>query len=115
MPVETVIWPMVRTGDDMLTLDEIRSALNNLNDRLSVIEQRAPVSTDNVGTDVFTPADRAMLQEVGAFFGVHTVVANTVASREAGATEIDPNTGLPPQVVAQRQTFQNVDLPQTGA
>lgn len=83
------------------------NALNNLNDRLTAIENR-PVNLDGPVTDpsapVFSAADRAMLDEVGGFLGVHRVVANTVATRASDpAADIDPTTGLPRAAVVRAQ------------
>lgn len=90
---ENITWPLVRTDKDPLTLNEIKDALNSLNERLSAIES-APVSNDNSGAS-FSAADRAMLTEVGAFFGIHAAVAEAIAGNEPQ-----------PNVVASRQTFE---------
>lgn len=118
-------------------LQEILDALNNLNERvvavengsandtafadigkrLDVLESRSePVLTAVTG-DVFTAADRAVISEVAAFLGVHTVVANTLATREGDpAAVINPNTGLEVTVAAQRQAVLSPsDLPGPGA
>jgi hypothetical protein len=88
------MFPLIRSSDNPLTLDEIKDALNNLNERLSAVEMlSAPNATPSSG-EVFTAGDRAVLTEIGQFLGVHAVVANTVASRDAGVADIDPGTGL---------------------
>lgn len=108
---QNAIFPLVSTDTVPVTLDEIIGALNNLNDRVVAVETR-PASTND-----FSAADRTLLNEVGDFFGVHRVVANTVASRAAGAKDIDPATGLPRVVQplsGQAQTFVQQEV-QPGA
>lgn len=102
-----VTWPLVRSMDDALTLDEIKDALNSLHERLSAIESK-DVSSEEI-TDAFenrarfTPADRAMLTEVGQFLGVHSAVATAVGNAETAAP------------VNRAPAFGNTETPLTGA
>lgn len=80
-------------------------ALNNLDQRMTELQNsvlanatnaaNVPAVSDDPTAITFTPGMLAVLNECAQFFGVTTIVANTAASREAGATDIDPLTGLP--------------------
>lgn len=92
------------------TLQSFMDAVNNLNDRMTALENAGPGVADPNAV-VFTAGMLAVLDECGAFFGVHRVVANTVDTRQNQPTaNIDPATGLPKveipvaQPVAQQQT-----------
>lgn len=96
------LFPLAFVNDLPPTFQSVLGAMNNLNDRLSAVEtlnaNSAAVAinpTIVTGADMFTAGDRAVLTEVAAFLGVHNIVANTVASRDAGVADIDPATGLP--------------------
>lgn len=90
------------------------AAVNNLHERLKAIEKRPDVETVSNGNGNLTVQDRAVLDEAARFLGVHGIVANTVESRKAGISDIDPNTGLE-RVIVERPNFQKVELAQTGS
>jgi hypothetical protein len=101
--VTSAIFPIIELSSERLT-----AALNNLHSRLEVLEKREGVDA------VLSASDRAILAEAGNFFGVHAIVANTIASKEAGIENIDPNTGLE-KVELRKPVFQNVAIAQTGS
>lgn len=86
--------------------EKLISALNNLNERVTSLETKPLVELGG--------RDRAILDEAAGFFGVHSMVANTIESKANGVTDIDPNTGLS-KVEVKRPNFSNVEQMQTGA
>jgi hypothetical protein len=98
------IFPLTELSSARLT-----AALNNLHERTKDLESRT-----RDGEAVLSGRDRAILDEAAGFFGVHSIVANTIESKSNNVADIDPNTGLP-KVEIKRPEFRNVDLPQTGA
>jgi len=79
-----------------------------------VIEAKLSTPESSLRGDVLSARDRAILDNAAGFFGVHSVVANTIESKANGVTDIDPNTGLP-RVEVKRPIFQSIDNPGTGA
>lgn len=109
------IFPLVRNTERGDSIQDVFDALNNLHNRLSAIEAHSgkpdPMDASFVSDPnaiPFTAGDRAVIDEVGAFLGIHRVVANTVASE--AQPDIDPVTNLP-RVVVDRQ---NAAMQQPG-
>lgn len=69
---------------------------------------------ENNRGSVLTASDRAVLDHAASFFNIHTTVAETLASRENGVTDIDPNTGKERVIVEKPVAFQNVEQPSNG-
>lgn len=97
-----------------LTSENLMAALNNLHERLHAFETAPRVDTSEGGATVLSPSDRAVLDHCAGFFGVHTVVAETLASQEAGVADIDPVTGKA-RVVVERPTISKQEPIFTGA
>jgi hypothetical protein len=106
--MERVIFPLERTKDNPLTLDEIKDALNSIAERLSDVETKSFGGDNPRPVSEFTAADRAVLDEVASFLGVHSAVATAVAEKTAGDTETA-------RVVVQKPTFGNQDVVGNGA
>lgn len=99
-----------------LSSQNLTAALNNLHDRLKLLEEGF-FSLSQAGpldTTILSATDRAVLDHAAGFFGVHATVAETLASKAAGVTDIDPTTGKA-RVIVERPEFQKVELQQTGS
>lgn len=72
-------------------------------------------SPENIASAIsLSASDRAVLDHAASFFGVHTIVAETLASKAAGVEDIDPTTGKP-RVVIERPMFSKVEQHLTGS
>lgn len=91
-----------------LSSENLTRALNNLDERLNAIAKGADFAT------VLSPTDRAVLDHSANFFGLHSVVAETLASKAAGVEDIDPTTGRA-RVIVERPIISRVELTQTGS
>lgn len=83
------VFPLEVKDGKAPSLVDILDGMNELHSRLVSAENRPAAEAGE-----FTAGDRAVLTELAAFLGPHRIVADTLASKEAGAEKIDPNTGF---------------------